>query len=60
MAIINKLDSDKIRRVVEENIKMKMRIKNLIDNVNALEKELGRSFERFKTFIMNNPSLSEE
>lgn len=39
---------------------MKMRIKNLIDNVNALEKELGRSFERFKTFIMNNPSLSEE
>ncbi|CAK93569.1 unnamed protein product (macronuclear) [Paramecium tetraurelia] len=59
-AVLNKNDSEKIKRLVEDNIKMKLRIKNLLDNIAALEKEMNRNFERFKLFISNNPNLSEE
>lgn len=46
--------------MVEDNIKMKLRIKGLLDNIAALEKEMNRNFERFKLFITNNPNLTEE
>lgn len=58
--MLNKNDSEKIKRLVEDNIKMKLRIKALLDNIAALEKEMNRNFERFKIFITNNPNLSEE
>ena len=32
---------------------MKLRIKTLVDNINDLEKELGKNLERFKSFIMS-------
>lgn len=46
--------------MVEENIKMKLRVKALIESVEALEKEINRNFERFKMFITNNPNLTDE
>lgn len=57
---MSKNDSEKIKRLVEDNIKMKLRIKTLLDNIAALEKEMNRNFERFKLFITNNPNLSDE
>ncbi|CAK85452.1 unnamed protein product (macronuclear) [Paramecium tetraurelia] len=58
-AVINKTDSEKIRKLVEDNIKMKFRIKNLIDSVAGLEKEYNRSLERFRLFIQNS-NISED
>ena len=57
---MSKSDSEKIKRLVEDNIKMKLRIKTLLDNIASLEKEMNRNFERFRLFITNNPNLSEE
>lgn len=51
---LSKADQEKIKKLLEENIKMKMRIKTLVDSVTDLEKELGRNFERFKAYIMNS------
>ena len=39
---------------------MKLRVKALIESVEALEKEINRNFERFKMFITNNPNLTDE
>ena len=39
---------------------MKLRVKSLIESVEALEKEINRNFERFKMFITNNPNLTDE
>ncbi|CAD8132675.1 unnamed protein product [Paramecium octaurelia] len=58
-AVINKTDSEKIKKLVEDNIKMKFRIKNLIDSVAGLEKEYNRSLERFRLFIQNS-NISED
>jgi len=38
---------------------MKLRIRNLVDNIASLEKEMNRNFERFKLFIMNS-ALTDE
>jgi len=31
--------------------KMKLRVKNLMDNINDLEKDMSRNMERFKSYI---------
>lgn len=30
---------------------MKLRVKNLMDNINDLEKDMSRNMERFKSYI---------
>lgn len=56
---LTKQDQDKIKKLAEENIKMKLRVQQLLDSIGDLQKEINRNFDRFKAFIMNS-NISDE
>lgn len=45
----------KIKRLLEENIRLKLRIRDLIELTKDLEKENDRNIDRFKNYISSLP-----
>jgi hypothetical protein len=51
---MNDKEKDKFKNIIEENIRMKLKMKELIDELKAIENENIQNLKRFKNFIMNS------
>lgn len=57
--VMSEKDKERFKGLVEENYRMKLKLKELLDEIKLLEKENKGALERFKNFI-NNSNLTEE
>lgn len=50
---------ERFRAIVEENYRMKLKLKELVDEIKNLEKENKGALDKFRQFIMNS-NLTED
>lgn len=53
-------EKEKFKKLVEENYKMKLKFKELVDEIKLLEKENKGAMDKFRHFIMNSNLTDEQ
>ena len=48
---LGKEDSGKTRKIIEENIKMKIKVRELIEQIKELEKDNEKNLEKYKLYL---------
>ncbi len=56
---MNEKDKEKFKALLEENIRMKLKLKELVDEIKLIEQENKINIKKFKDFIMNS-NLTDE
>ncbi|EGR34049.1 phage head-tail family protein, putative [Ichthyophthirius multifiliis] len=52
--VLNDKEKDKFKHIIEDNIRMKLKMRELIDELKIIETENLNNIKRFKNFIMNS------
>ncbi|KRX10902.1 hypothetical protein PPERSA_12026 [Pseudocohnilembus persalinus] len=58
--VMGENEKDKFKKLTEENIRMKLKLKELLDTIMQLDQENKDNMKNFRNFIMSDPSLTEE
>ena len=53
-------EKEKMKKMTQENLLMKIKLKELYDLINDLERENRQNLQKFKNFIMGNNFLTDE
>lgn len=56
---MNDKDKEKFKQLLEDNIRMKLKLKELVDEIKLVESENKNSLKKFRDFIMNS-NLTDE
>jgi hypothetical protein len=57
---MNDKDKQKVKSLVEENYRYKLKMKDLVEQIKELEKENKSSLDKFKKFIMGSNLTDEQ
>lgn len=53
-------EKEKFKKMAQDNIRMKLKLKELFDVITSLEKENKDNMQKFKNWIMADPNLTDE
>ncbi|KAL4479494.1 hypothetical protein ABPG72_011816 [Tetrahymena utriculariae] len=60
LIVMDEKGKERFRSIVEENYRLKLKLKELVDEIKLLEKENKGALEKFKQFIMNSNLTDEQ
>lgn len=53
-------EKDKFKKMAQDNIRMKLKLQELLAVIQDLEKENKEALQKFRNFIMSDPNLTDE
>lgn len=60
MVVMGEPEKEKFKKMAQENIRMKLKLKELFDVITELERENKDNMQKFRNFIMADPNLTDE
>ncbi|EGR29468.1 phage head-tail family protein, putative [Ichthyophthirius multifiliis] len=58
--VFSQVDKDKIKKIIEENIKLKLKMKELVEEIKKIEDENKHNLNSFRKFIMSSNLTDEQ
>ncbi|KAL4510825.1 hypothetical protein ABPG72_004979 [Tetrahymena utriculariae] len=59
LIIISQQEKERLKRYIEENIKLKIKMKDILDNIKQFQDDTKSNFDRFRRYIMST-NLNDE